>query len=97
MMWWWHGDHMGVGGWIGMGFMILFWIGVIVGIVLLIRHFATRPSTGGWQGTAGYQQEPGSQVPGQTGSEALRVLQERYARGDIDQEEFRKIKADLLS
>jgi hypothetical protein len=35
---WWGGDHMGPGGWIGMGFMILFWIAVVVGVVYLIRE-----------------------------------------------------------
>ena len=97
MMWWWHSDHMGVGGWIGMGLMILFWIAVIVAIILLIRHLATRPSTGSWQETAGYRQEQGSQAPRQAKSEAMRILEERYARGDIEQEEFHKRKKDLLS
>lgn len=42
-MMWWGGDHMGAGGWIGMGFMILFWIAVVVGVVYLIRYLVVRP------------------------------------------------------
>ena len=45
-MWWWNGDHnMGAGGWIGMGFMILFWIAVVVGIIHLGRYPANRPDS----------------------------------------------------
>ena len=95
-MWWWNGDHnMGVGGWIGMGFMILFWIAVVVGIIYLVRYLANRPDSGRWQERPPSGQVPGSQAPGQGVSSALRILEERYARGDIDREEFLKRKADL--
>jgi putative membrane protein len=99
MMWNWHTGHFGAGGWIGMAFMIVFWIAVIVGIVYLIRYLVARPHPGQWQGTPPYGQVPG---PGGTppvgrGSEALRILEERYARGEIEQEEFLKRKADLTS
>ncbi len=102
MMWWWDGDHMGTAGWIGMGFMILFWIAVVVaiviGIVYLVRYAAgrgdydrphhERPS---------YWQAPGPPDAGGAKAEAIRVLEERYARGEIDREEFLRRKADLMS
>jgi putative membrane protein len=99
MMWGWHGGHVGAGGWIGMAFMIVFWIAVIVGIVYLVRHMAARPSGDHWHQGHQYGQPPSPMGPaaGQRGSEALRILEERYARGEIEQEEFLKRKADLTS
>lgn len=44
MMWWRGGDHTGAGGWIGMGFMILFWIPVVMGIVNLTPYLVSRPN-----------------------------------------------------
>jgi putative membrane protein len=80
-----------------MGFMLIFWIAVIVGVVYLVRYSAGRPSAGTWQDRPLYWQTPGS--PGATGggSNALRILEDRYARGEIDREEFQERKADLSS
>jgi putative membrane protein len=98
MMWWWGDDHMGAGGWIGMGFMILFWIAVVIGIIYLVRYLATRPSGDRpYEGPPPHWQARGPQEPSQGKSDALRILEERYARGEIDQEEFLKRKADLIS
>jgi putative membrane protein len=97
MMWWWGGDHMGAGGWIGMGFMILFWIAVVIGIVYLVRYLIARPGADRSHEGSSYWQAPGPQGPGQGRSEALKILEERYARGEIDQEEFLRRKADLSS
>jgi putative membrane protein len=96
-MWWWGGDHMGAGGWIGMGFMILFWIAVVIGIFYLVRYLVARPGADRWQDRPSSWQAPGPPGPGQEKSEALRILEERYARGEIDQEEFLRRKADLMS
>jgi putative membrane protein len=79
MMWGWSG---GMGLWmvLGMGLMLLFWVGVI-GLVV-------------W-GVAGLTRryEPGSRST--EGSEALKVAKERYARGEINREEFTQIRRDL--
>ena len=99
MMWWWGGNHMGVGGWVGMGFMILFWIAVVIGIIYLVRYLI-RPREDGWQERPPYYRDSGpqgSQAPGQEKPEAIRILEERYARGEIDQEEFLRRRADLKS
>jgi putative membrane protein len=94
-MLWWYGDHWGAGGWVGMGFMIIFWVLIVIGIVYLIRHLASRPGDERWHHQPPTGGPSGSQHPSQGKSEALRILEERYARGDIDQEEFLKRKADI--
>ena len=83
------GGHMGPGmmggwgmGWFGFIFMLIFWGLVIVGLVLLIRWLVqtTRKDTG----------------PAQGGSRAMEILKERYARGEVEQEEFEQKKQDLV-
>jgi putative membrane protein len=68
-------------GWFGSIIMIAFWIAVIVGIVLLIRWLivSTRATS---QGTS-------------SGDSALEILKKRYARGEINKEEFEEKKRDL--
>lgn len=94
-MWWgWHGiGPMWTGGWLGMVFMTLFWVAVVVGIVLLVRSLSAR----GGQGS----QQLGPPQPPEGGqgakSEALQILEGRYARGEIDREEFLRRKGDLTS
>lgn len=76
---------MGMGWGMGFGggiFMILFWILIIIGIVALVKWLAV--SSGNNVGI--------NAPPGKT---ALEVLQERYARGEIDQEEYQVKKQDL--
>ena len=69
-------------GW-GMGFgmigMALFWVLVILGIVVLVRR------------VGGSSSSPGP-PPSKT---ALDILKERYARGEIDKQEFEEKKRDL--
>jgi len=75
----------GMGGW-GMGWMMLFWVLLLAGLVLLIvvlvrglgggaRHDQGTPPTYG----------PG---PDLGGVRARQILAERYARGEIDTEEY---------
>lgn len=77
-------DHMnGYGGWMGIGWftMLLFWILVIIVIVAAIRWLSDRPHS---EGRAGRRRK-----------RALDILEERYARGEIDREEYLGKKADL--
>ncbi|MBI4290496.1 MAG: SHOCT domain-containing protein [Betaproteobacteria bacterium] len=71
------------GGWMGMGLgmigTLLFWILIIAGIVALAKWLA---------GTRG----PAGTAPAKT---ALDILKERYARGEIEREEFERKKHDL--
>ena len=74
---------MGAGWGMGMAFgwifMILFWGLVILGIVLVVKWLMTQSS--------------GEQIA--RGKTALEILQERYARGDIEREEYEQKKRDL--
>ena len=69
-------------GW-GMGFgmigMALFWVLVILGIVVLVRRVG---------GSSSSSSPPLSKT-------ALDILNERYARGEIDKQEFEEKKRDL--
>lgn len=80
----------GGGGWFGGIFMILFWILLIVGLVFLIRWLihSTRGEAGGGRPFGG---------DSYSSSRALDILRERYARGEIDKQEFEEKKKDLLS
>ncbi len=75
-------DGFGMTGGFGFGwiFMILWWLLIIVGIVALVKWMVTPSGT--------YSR---------TGSDnkALDILKERYARGEIDEQEFQKRKRDL--
>ncbi len=63
------------------GFMWIFWIAIIVGIFFLVKWIVM-------------QSRPGGQ---QQGESSLEILKKRYARGEIDKEEFEQKKKDLLS
>lgn len=70
------------GGW-GMGFggpfMVLFWVLVIVVIVVLVKWIVDQSPAG----------KRGSD------KSALEILRERYARGEIDREEYEQKRRDL--
>ena len=68
-------------GWYGPIFMGLFWVLLIVLIILLIRWLLSSGHTG--------NQDHGR------GESALEILKKRYARGEIDKEEFEAKKKDL--
>lgn len=81
-----HGYGYGLdGGWMGMGIgmigTLLFWLLIIFGIVVLVKWLARS------QGPTG--------VP--PAKSALDILKERYARGEIEREEFEQKKRDLSS
>jgi len=62
--------------------MVAFWIAVIVAIVSLIRWLIKTPRTG----------EPQARSE----DSALEILKRRYARGEIDKQEFEEKKKDLM-
>jgi putative membrane protein len=69
-------------GWFGMIFMMIFWVLVIVALVFLIKWLIQTTSS--------------RKASEQTGSGAIDILKERYARGEIDKAEFESKKKDLL-
>lgn len=73
----------GIDGGFGFGwiFMIIFWAVIIWAIIALVRHFAGRDSHWQFRGKD---------------EEALRILRERYAKGEISKDEFEERKAALL-
>ena len=81
--------HMGPGmmggwgmGWFGMIFMLLFWVLLIVGLIFLIKWLVQTT-------------RKGAEISG-GGLKALDILKERYARGEINKEEYEGIKKDLM-
>ena len=63
----------------GMVLMLLFWILVIFGIAVLIRWLLAQSSPG----------------RGSRDKTPLEIVQKRYARGEIDREEYEQKKRDL--
>ena len=81
MMW---NGYEGLGwGWWGFGFlhMIGFWILLIIAVVLFAR----------WLGGASGRTD----LVGSTRESALDILKKRYAKGEINKEEFENKKRDL--
>ena len=70
----WDGHVIGFGG----GFMWLFWVLLIVGIV-----WALKAGAGGGSNAQGKQLS------------AMDILKQRYARGEIDREEYEQKRRDL--
>jgi len=69
------------GSWFGLGglFMVLFWVFVIAGIVWLVLTLSRSTTRANDDGRSG----------------AVRILEERLARGEIDAEEFRTRRVAL--
>jgi putative membrane protein len=75
-------DMMYGNGW-SMGWMWIFWVAILVGLVLLI----------GWMMTAGRTRRGGSKEPAEKSAEE--ILKQRYARGEVDREEYAQKIHDL--
>jgi putative membrane protein len=95
----WYGPHMGGWGWaLGLGSLV-FWVLVAVAIIAVVRFF-TRGGQRPLPPYQGYASAPGpygppGPVPGHAASAPEQVLAERFARGEIDEEEFRRRMATL--
>ena len=86
MMWGWPnmmGGYFGGMGWIGMILGFVFFIAIIIGIILFIIWIVKRTAH--------------SSAETKTESKALEALKERYAKGEINKDQFEEIKKDLLS
>ena len=79
MAWYWHAHDGGPGLWLWIGWMALFWGGQQATGVYFIRRHPTRADAG----------------PANAGPSAEDVVAERYARGEIDAEEYRQRRVVL--
>lgn len=61
-------------------FMVLWWVLLVVGIVALFRWISDQSRGGGRRHE----------------KNAIDILEERYARGEIDRKEFEEKKKDIL-
>lgn len=96
MGWGWNGGGWNGGGAWGLasGLLSLVFLAVLViGVVLVVRALLGSQSRSSESGQNG----PPPAVRGYEGSSALHILEERYARGEIDREEFLARKRDLQS
>jgi putative membrane protein len=73
--------HWGPGGWIWIALMVLFWGSLLAAAAYLIWR---RPAPAATAATSGFGTGP-----------AEMTLAERYARGDIDAEKYRRRQAVL--
>ncbi len=60
-------------------FMVVFWILIILVIIVLVKSLLNR----------------GQESTTRSSDQALAVLKERHARGEIDREQYLKMKANL--
>jgi putative membrane protein len=67
--------------WMFVGFWGLFWVALIVGLVFLIKWIVNQ----------------GRPIETRRKDEALEILKVRYAKGEINKEEFAEKKKDILS
>jgi putative membrane protein len=89
MQWGWGGGN----GWgiIGMLLSLVFLAAIVVGVVLVVRALQH-----GSNHAAGFPVTPSApDVQTPATAAALQVLDERYARGEIDREEYLMRKQDL--
>lgn len=74
---------MGDLGWMNFGMhgagMLLFWGLILVAIVVLVRTVSA----------------PAASVPPREAPDALEILKERYARGELGRDEFQVMRQDL--
>jgi putative membrane protein len=75
-----YGGWMGGFGWIGMLVGLVFWVLVLGGLAWLVTWAVRRAGSGG---------------SASTGSSAVEIAQQRYARGEITREQYQQILADL--
>ena len=68
-------------GWIGMIVMTIFWVSLVAVVVYAVSRAFAHPT------------QPGSGPSGE--DRAMRLLRERFARGEITEEEYRRVSSSL--
>ena len=72
-------------GWLGMAFHVLMLILILIALVLVVKWLLMQSS---------HSRREDKAIPEQK-SRSLEILKERYARGEIDRQEFEQKKQDL--
>ncbi len=76
----WQHTGIGIGGWIVMLIaMVVFWSVIVFGVVALVRYLVHH----------------GGPAQSATGDQAETILRERFAKGEINEDEYRA-KLDLI-
>ena len=75
---------MGIWGWIGLILNLVFWVGLIAGLILLVVWAIRR---------ARVPAATGSHANGQP--TANEILKAKYARGEITREQYQLMKQDI--
>ncbi len=86
---WMQGFGFGWGGMIFGGLMMLLFWGVVIALIVLAVRALSRPGSG--------QVTPSAGSSGQAPDQALEILRERYARGEISKDEFNSMRQDLTA
>ena len=86
---WMHGFGFGWGGMILGGLLTLLFWGVIIALIVFAVRALSRPGSG--------RATPSAGSPGQAPDQALEILRERYARGEISKDEFNTMRQDLTA
>jgi len=76
-----HEQMMGLWGWVGYVLMVIFWAVGTVAVVLWVKSWLE-------------QGRPGSTL--REPESALEILKKRYARGEINKQEFEEKRKELL-
>jgi len=86
---WMHGFGFGWGGMIFGGLLTLLFWGVIIALIVFAVRALSRPGSG--------QATPPAGSPSKAPDQALEILRERYARGEISKDEFNSMRQDLTA
>lgn len=90
------GHHFGGFGVAGMVLGLVLWaavmIALILGIMTLIRNWRHPRFMPVAQGPSGAGPQP---APGSVSPDALRILEDRYARGEVNHDEYLERRKDL--
>ena len=80
----WNNGAFGAWGWAGLALNLILWAALIVGLVYLVTRIVRR---------SGINNQGFGAVNGP--ASAVRIAQERYARGEIGRDEYMNLMEDL--